>query len=180
MNEASQDTQGIQYSSRLSRLERMIRRLSGQRACLETAAALIEGLPGPVFEVGLGKGRTYDHLRRLLPEREIYVFDRELHCFAECRPPEARLYLGEFRDTLARALERFAGQGALANADYGRSEPAADAELAAWIGPRLAALVRPGGYVLSDQRLEVAELEPLALPEGAEAGRIHFYRRRSG
>lgn len=179
MNEVAKTAQGIQYSSRLSRLERMIRRLGGQRACLEQVAKLIEGVPGPVFEVGLGKGRTYDHLRRLLPEREIHVFDREIHCFPECRPPDEFLHLGEFRDTLPWALEHFAGRGALANADYGRSDPAADAELAAWIGPKLAALVQPGGYVLSDQGLDVAALEPLALPEGAEAGRIHLYRRRA-
>ena len=43
-------------------------------------------LPGHVLEVGLGKGRTYDRLRTLFPQRAIYAFDRELHCPARLRP----------------------------------------------------------------------------------------------
>ena len=129
----------VQYSSRWSRLERMIRRLSGQQACLEHVAALIAEVPGPVLEVGLGKGRTYDHLRRLLPEREIYVFDREIHAFEDCIPPDDRLYLGEFHVTIPMLLTRFRGEIVLANADFGRGDAEADAVLAAWLGPQLAA-----------------------------------------
>ena len=51
----------------MSRLDSVIRRLRAQQACLERAAALIRGLPGPVFEWGLGNGRTYDHLCQLCP-----------------------------------------------------------------------------------------------------------------
>ena len=58
----------------MSRLDSFIRRLEAQRACLEYAAGQIRDLPGPVLELGLGNGRTYDHLRELLPEREIFVF----------------------------------------------------------------------------------------------------------
>jgi hypothetical protein len=174
--DAARERAAVQYSSRWSRLERMIRRLSGQQACLEHVATLVADMPGPVLEVGLGKGRTYDHLRRLLPEREIYAFDREVHAFKDCIPPDDRLFLGEFHATIPAALERFRGQVALANADFGRSDAAADAELAAWLGPKLSALVRDGGYVLSDQPLSVDRLVPQALPDGAEEGRIHFYR----
>ena len=31
---------------------------------------------GPVIELGLGNGRTYDHLRERLPGRRIIAFDR--------------------------------------------------------------------------------------------------------
>ena len=62
----------------MSRLDSFIRRLEAQRACLDHAARAIAGLPGPVLELGLGNGRTYDHLRELLPEREIFVFERQL------------------------------------------------------------------------------------------------------
>ena len=166
----------VQYSSRWSRLERMIRRLKGQQACLDRIAARLAEVPGPVLEIGLGKGRTYDHLRRLLPEREIYVFDREIHAFKDCIPPDDRLYLGEFHATIPKALTRFRGEVALANADFGRSDAEADAALAAWLGPQLAAFVRPGGYVLSDQPLAHQRLRALALPDGAEEGRIHLYQ----
>ena len=163
-------------ASGLSRLERMIRRLSGQRACLELVAGLIVDRPGPVLEVGLGKGRTYDHLRGLLPQREIYVFDRAIHCHPDCVPDDRHLFLGEFHDTLPGALERIGARPVLANCDFGRADRAADAKLAAWLGPTVGALMAPGGYVISDQRLKVEGWHTLALPEGAEQGRIHLYR----
>ena len=50
----------------MSRLDSFIRRLQAQRACLDRAAELVRDLPGPVVEIGLGNGRTYDHLRRRL------------------------------------------------------------------------------------------------------------------
>ena len=63
----------------MSRLDSMIGRLMAQRACLDWVASAIGGLPGPVLEIGLGNGRTYDHLRGRLPQREIHVFDRWCH-----------------------------------------------------------------------------------------------------
>ena len=154
----------------------MIRRLVGQRACLEYAAGLIAEMPGPVLEVGLGKGRTYDHLRRLLPERDIYAFDREIHCFPECRPDERHLFLGKFHDTLPTARERIRAPAVLANCDFGKADAAADAELARWLGPAVAPLLAAGGYVISDQPLSVTGWISLSLPEDAEEGRIHLYR----
>jgi hypothetical protein len=52
----------------MSRLDSLIRRIRAQRACLNRAADLIKGVPGPVLELGLGNGRTYDHLRELMPD----------------------------------------------------------------------------------------------------------------
>ncbi len=60
----------------MSRLDSFIRRLKAQRACLGLAAELIRDVPGPLLELGLGNGRTYDHLREIMPGREIYVFER--------------------------------------------------------------------------------------------------------
>ena len=63
----------------MSRLDSFIRRLVAQRACLDHAAQLIGGLDGAVLELGLGNGRTYDHLRSLFPGREIeYHLGRDL------------------------------------------------------------------------------------------------------
>ncbi|MCH8923260.1 MAG: hypothetical protein IIA67_08960, partial [Planctomycetes bacterium] len=70
----------------MSRLDINIRRLEAQRACLNLAAEMIRDLPGPVFELGLGNGRTYDHLRAALPEREIFVFEREVAAHPDCIP----------------------------------------------------------------------------------------------
>ena len=55
----------------MSRLDSFIRRALAQRECLANAARRITDIEGPVIELGLGNGRTYDHLRRILPEREI-------------------------------------------------------------------------------------------------------------
>ncbi len=62
----------------MSRLDSVIRRLQAQRACLNKAAGLVGGLPGAVLELGLGNGRTFDHLREILPGREIFVLEREV------------------------------------------------------------------------------------------------------
>ena len=55
----------------MSRLDSFIRRLEAQRACLNRAADTIRGIDGIVLELGLGNGRTYDHLRALFPDREF-------------------------------------------------------------------------------------------------------------
>ncbi len=52
--------------------------MTAQRDCLALAARLVADVPGPVLELGLGNGRTYDHLREILPGREIFVFDRRV------------------------------------------------------------------------------------------------------
>ena len=55
----------------MSRLDAVIGRLKSQRSCLNAAVALIGEAPGHVLELGLGNGRTYDHLRLLFPNRNI-------------------------------------------------------------------------------------------------------------
>ena len=52
----------------MSRLDSMLRRLTAQRDGLNWAAAQIETLSGEVLDMGLGNGRTYDHLREVLQE----------------------------------------------------------------------------------------------------------------
>lgn len=149
-----------------SLLERMIGRLTMQRACLDLAASMIAGLPGPVLEIGLGKGRTYDHLRRLLPDRVIYAFDRDLHAPLGARPDVGHIVLGDFFHTLPRMRETLAGSGALAHADFGTDDAEADAAQARWLGPLIDRLLAPGAVVLSDRPLEVAHWLPLPVPPG--------------
>lgn len=152
----------------------MIARLSAQRAHLDAAAAAIAGLPGPVLEVGLGKGRTYDHLRTLLLQRTIHVFDGSLHAPEGVHPPAERLVLGDFRDTLPAAVRRLP-PAALIHADIGSDDRAADAALAATIAPMLAALLAPGGLLLSDRAMPAPGLTADQGPE--TAWRYYRYRR---
>ncbi len=151
--------------NRDSRLTRMIDRLETQRLCLELAARLIEGLPGPVLEIGLGKGRTYDHLRKILPKREIFVFDRALHAPAEALPDDDHLFHGEFDRTLPEIPKRIGTGAALAHVDIGIDDPKLDAEAAAFVAECLLAAMVPGGIVAADRAMARPDWTTLPLPE---------------
>lgn len=160
----------------MSRLDSFIRRLQAQRACLNRAAALIASCPGPVLELGLGNGRTFDHLRGLLPGRDIFVFERAVAAHPDCIPSPDRLILGDVRETLPAARARFAGRVALAHLDVGTGEEASSRALAASLAPLIAPLLRAGAVVVSEPPLEVAGWRALPLPDGVTAGRYHLYQ----
>jgi len=114
----------------VSRLDSVIDRLSAQRACLDWAASAIAGLPGDVLELGLGNGRTYDHLRSLLPDRRIMVFERQVNAHPDCIPPDEDLLLGDFLETLPRAVGMVGSAVALIHADTGTGDKAASVAMA--------------------------------------------------
>ncbi len=160
----------------MSRLDSFIRRLEAQRACLDHAAQAIRDLPGPVLELGLGNGRTYDHLRARLPDRDIYVFDRRVAAHPDCVPPPDKMILGDLRETLVGAEARLARSAALAHMDVATGEVAASLELAAALAPLLARLLRPGAVVVSEPPLDVPGWTALPLPKLVSRGRYHLYR----
>lgn len=160
----------------MSRLDSAIRRLEAQRACLDHAAQLIAAVKGPVVELGLGNGRSFDHLRQLLPGREIFAFDRQVDAHPDCIPDARHLVLGDFADTLPTALQRIGAKAALVHADTGTGEADRNAKLAAWLAPRLLALTAPGGVILSDQELLGIAAKALPLPGGVAPGRYFLYR----
>lgn len=160
----------------MSRLDSFIRRLEAQRACLDAAARAIAGLPGPVFELGLGNGRTFDHLRETCPDREIFVFERRVAAHPDCVPDADHLFLGDLKESLPAAESRFAGQVALVHVDIGSGDQAATREIAGFIAGRLPRFLRPGAMVASDQCLDGAGLPAAALPPGVEPGRYFLYR----
>jgi hypothetical protein len=160
----------------MSRLESFIRRLEAQRDCLALAASLIADVPGPVLELGLGNGRTFDHLRQLLPGREIFVFDRRISAHADCVPDGRHLLLGELAETLPGALSRIGAPAALAHCDLGSGDAVRDRALAVAVGPALAPLLAPGAIVVGDQDYGVAGWRPLAPPPSVASGRYFIYR----
>jgi hypothetical protein len=160
----------------MSRLDSFIRRLQAQRACLELAARQIRDLPGPVLELGLGNGRTYDHLRELLPEREIFVFEREVKAHPDCIPDAAHLILGDVRATLPQARRRLPGPAALAHSDVGTGDAARNTELAAWLGGLLPPLLAKGAWIVSDQPLRSPALASQAPPSGIARDRYFLYQ----
>jgi hypothetical protein len=163
----------------VSRLDSFIRRLEAQRACLDLAAGRIADLPGPVLELGLGNGRTYDHLRELLPAREIFVFEREVRAHPADLPGPRHLLLGDFRDTLPEAADHLPGKAALVHADIGSGDREVTAELARWLSGALPALLCPGAWVVADQPLQHRSLVSQPLPKGITANRYYLYHHRS-
>ena len=163
----------------MSRLDSFIRRLEAQRRCLDLAAGLIKDLDGAVLELGLGNGRTYDHLRELLPNRDIYVCEREVAAHPDCVPPRDRLLLGDMRDTLPAASSRLAARVALAHLDPASGDRAASRTLAAQLTPLIVPLLCPCAILVSEPAIEAESLIPLPLPEGVASGRYHMYRQIS-
>jgi S-adenosyl-L-methionine methyltransferase len=163
----------------VSRLDSFIRRLEAQRACLDLAASLVRELDGDVLELGLGNGRTYDHLRQLFPDRKIYVCERRVAAHPDCVPPAELLLLGDMRDTLQTARDLLGGRVALAHLDPATGDVAASRELAAEVAPLIVPLLRPGGVLASEPGLAWHGLTPIALPEGLAPGRYNLYRRVS-
>jgi hypothetical protein len=159
-----------------SRLDSFIRRLEAQRACLDWAVGAIATVPGAVVELGLGNGRTYDHLRTGFGgTREIFAFDRQVAAHPACIPDAAHLVVGDFRDTLPAFASRHAGQIALVHADIGSGDEAANAELARWLGRALVPMLAATALVLCDQQLEAPPLRAIDLPTGVPAHRYFIY-----
>lgn len=146
-----------------SQLSRMIARLTTQRSHLDMAASHIRDLPGPILEIGLGKGRTYDHLRHLFPDRDIYAFDRSVHAPLRLRPDTEHLFVGEFKDTLPNAAKQLP-PAALVHADFGSEDKQHDSAQALWLGPLIRDLVAIGGVVISDRELSVSNWVPVDGP----------------
>jgi hypothetical protein len=160
----------------LSRLDSFIRRLTAQRECLGYAVGLITDTPGPVFELGLGNGRTYDHLRTLLPERDIFVFDRQIAAHPDCIPDAAHMILGDFPDTLPVALERIGAQAALIHADIGSGDATSNEAVATFLSAILPGLLASDGIILSDQPLTPNGCISYPLPTCVTENRYFIFR----
>lgn len=161
----------------MSRLDSFIRRLEAQRACIDFAAQAGNLPEGPVFELGLGNGRTYDHLRERLPGREIFVFDRQVAAHPDCIPDAAHMILGDIAETLPRTVLRFRGRVAFVHSDLGSGDAAVDRVTARTVAPLIAEALAPNGLVVSDQALVIAGWQALPPPSGIAESRYFLYRK---
>ncbi len=157
----------------MSRLDSFIRRMQAQRDCLNAVAGDVGA--GPILELGLGNGRTYDHLRGLFPGRAIYVFERQVRAHPDCIPPNDRLFLGDIFETLPRAAAQLGAMAALAHSDLGTGDQAANAALGLRLAPMLDALLAPGGLVVANQNLDLAGWQRLPDPSGVPPDRYFLY-----
>lgn len=160
----------------MSRLDSAIRRLQAQRDCIDWAAGQLAGAPGNILEVGLGNGRTYDHLRERFPGNEIFVFDRRIAAHPDCVPSQDHMFIGDVLDTLPAALARLGRHSVLVHSDIGTGNVERNKRLAARIAPLVAPLLVPGAIVLSDQPMFQSGWVDVALPAGVQPERYHIYR----
>lgn len=158
----------------MSRLDSMLRRLAAQRDGLNWAAEQTAGLTGDALDLGLGNGRTYDHLREILPDRRIWVIDRVLQCHPSCMPPDEDLLMGEAEPMLQKLIDS-GTRIALAHYDFGFGIKEKDVAEAARLSPLIAQAMQPGGMIVSGQPL--VGLDQVTGPASIAADRYLFYRR---
>ncbi len=161
----------------MSRLDLFIDRMVSQRACLDHAIARTVAMTGPVFELGLGNGRTYHHMRERITNRDIYVFERAVGAHPESTPPEDRVILGDVNQTLAQALARFGATASLIHADLGGHSREKNDAFARNISPLVEPLLATGGLMVASDRMYFETLKELPLPQGAVEGRCFIYQR---
>lgn len=160
-----------------SRLEVFIARMSAQKAFLDDVAGRISDVAGPILELGLGNGRTFDHLRAILPGREIFVFDRAVTAHPASIPDGDHIIIGEIRETLAWCGHRISEPAALVHCDLGTGDATADLAKAAWLAPLIAERTAPGGFVASGIQLVMDGFEEAPRSEAARLGRYWLYSR---
>ena len=160
----------------MSRLEDLTARFLTQQAALNHGIEMIDGLDGIVVELGLGKGRSFDHLRERLPRRDIYVFDHELSCEPEFAPPPEFWVFGEITETLPAFCQLFAGRAALIHSDIGTRHRPDDIPLVRFVAENLGKLLRQDGVVASDRPMEGTGWA--ALPSLREMTNFPYYMYR--
>lgn len=161
----------------MSRLDLFIDRMVSQRACLNYAAARTANLKGPVFELGLGNGRTYHHMCEIMPQRDIYVFERAIASHPDSTPPDDRVLLGDVFETLPQALETFGATARLIHADLGGHNAQKNDTFARKVSPLIEPLLAQGGLMVSSDRMYFDTLTEIELPQDAVPGRCFIYQR---
>lgn len=160
----------------MSRLDSFISRMTAQRDILNHIQGTLGLAPeGDVFEVGLGNGRTYSHLRQLFPERRIIAFDRHMGAHKTEAPEPEDVVLGEIKETGPAFI---GSNAALVHADIGQGYPEKDAITLTWLPQLVAGMLARGAYAVSGLPLVHDELEELPRLPSVEEGRYFYYRRR--
>lgn len=161
----------------MSRLDIFINRMVSQRASLDYAIAETKGMTGPVFELGLGNGRTYHHMCENMPERDIFVFERAIASNPASTPDDDMVLLGDVMETLPQALVRFGPTASLIHADLGGHNLEKNDQFARKVSPLIEPLLGTNGLMISSDRMYFDKLVELPTPPGAIEGRCFVYRK---
>lgn len=136
-----------------------------QRACIDAAASGCVAGTGEVWEVGLGNGRTYDHLVDRFEGRDIVVFDRHVMAHPDCIPPDAMLRLGDFHQTIPAQATLRAGTVAVIHADIGSGDIAQSRALGRSLASHFVRALGAGGFLIGDQPMDDPLLAPITLAD---------------
>ncbi|MEP3946123.1 class I SAM-dependent methyltransferase [Ascidiaceihabitans sp.] len=164
----------------MSRLESFRRRLNAQIDGINWAIENIGGtggentgaIQGDILEMGLGNGRTYDHLREYA-NRRIWVIDRVLQCHPSCVPPNADFLKGEADDMLVQMAQR-GTQIAFTHYEFGIGVSDVDSAEATRLAPLIKAVMAPQGLVVSQQKMP--GMTQIDGPPTVDPDRYFFYR----
>jgi len=162
----------------MSRLDIFIDRMVSQRACIDFATQATAGMSGPVFELGLGNGRTFDHLRDVVTGRDIYVFERQVASNPASTPSADYTIIGEVVETLPQALRHFGATASFIHADLGGHNLRKNDDFARKISPYIEPLLADGGLMASSDRMYFDDLEQVDLPPDAVSGRCFIYKKQ--
>jgi hypothetical protein len=162
----------------VTRLDSAIRRLTAQRALLDWAAGDTRGRPGLILELGLGNGRTYDHLRDRLPGRDIWAFELKPAAHPDSTPPADRLVVGDMLDTLPPFLKRFGpGCAAFIHADIGTGVEERNRRFAQALSPLVEPLLAKDAILAADQAMTLPNCRDISGETALTEGRYFVYRR---
>ena len=148
-----------------------MRRLAAQRDGLEWATERTKNMTGDALDMGLGNGRTYDHMREI-SDRHIWVIGRVLQCHPSGIPPKADFLEGEAE----AMLDKMAADGTqivLAHYDFGFGVKEKDVAEAVRLSPAIARIMAPGGIIVSGQPL--VGFTALDGPSTVAKDRYQFY-----
>jgi trans-aconitate methyltransferase len=160
----------------MSRLDMFISRMTAQRDILNHIGGNLGLLPtGVIYELGIGNGRTYSHLRQLFPDRRIIGFDRQMNAHKTEAPPPEDVVLGEIKDT---APHYFGSDAALVHVDIGTGYPEKNAVVLTWLPELVAGLLARDAWAVSGLPLAHPGLEAMPRLPSVGEGVYAFYRRR--
>jgi hypothetical protein len=163
----------------MTRLDSAIRRLTAQRDVLDWASREVAP-SGLVLELGLGNGRTYDHLRTRLADREIFAFERCLAAHPDCIPPDGRLIFGDIFETLPVFIEQHGEHSAaLVHADIGSGDEELNRALAKGLSPLIERVLQPGGLLVADRVFDMPSCRDISAQTGVLENRYFVYRRET-
>lgn len=161
----------------MSRLDIFIDRMTSQRACIDFAVQKTAHMTGPVFELGLGNGRTYHHLCEVVKERDVFVFERAVESNPASTPPTNRTLLGDVFETLPQALERFGPTASFIHADLGGHNLQKNDEFARKVSPIIEPLLAKCGLMVASDRMYFDDMHEVEIPAGAVSGRCFIYQK---